>query len=215
MNARDWLDRWEEGRTGWHEPDGNAGLRQYWSEPATGSKVLVPLCGKSVDLLWLADQGLAVSGVELSKTAVESFFAEQRLEYDIDRSAALEGYRAEERLITLYCGDFFDFHSDPFDALYDRGALVALPESLRPRYVSHVKELLKPDAQLLLVTLEYDSLLADGPPFSVLPEEVRGYWPDLERISARNAIDGCPPKFREAGIDEVIESIWSRKAVAP
>lgn len=210
MNTQDWLERWEEGRTGWHEPGGNSGLRRYWSGPGSGSRVLVPLCGKSVDLLWLAEQGLAVSGVELSKTAVEAFFSEQQLDYEVERGAAVDAYRAKERSITLYHGDFFDIRAEPFDALFDRAALIALPANVRPRYVRHLNGLLKPDAYRLLVTLEYDQLLADGPPFSVLPVEVRSYWPDLERIAAGNVIDNGPPKFREAGLDSLVEAVWSR-----
>ena len=76
-----WLDRWREGRIGWHESGGNAGLRQFWR--ATGRHVLVPLCGKSPDLLWLAQQGNTVSGIELSDIAAENFFEEQSLRFDV------------------------------------------------------------------------------------------------------------------------------------
>lgn len=206
--AEDWLGRWKEGRIGWHEARGNAALRRNWPELATGSTVLVPLCGKSVDMMWLAEKGMIIIGVELSGTAIEAFFAEQELRYDLDRSGALAAFRADERPITLYCGDFFEFRGATFDALYDRGALVALPEDLRPQYVRRVNDLLRPDAFRLIVTLEYDQSRAAGPPFSVLPDEMRRYWPDLERIGATNEIDNCPPKFREAGLDQVMEAVW-------
>lgn len=212
MSEEDWLGRWEQGRIGWHEPLGNSGLRQNWSTVAAGSRVLVPLCGKTVDMLWLAEQGHDVSGVEISKAAIEAFLSEQQIRYECGRSGAVDVYRATERAITLYCGDFFAFHAEPFDALYDRGALVALPKDIRPQYVSHVNELVKPGAYRLIVTLEYDQARANGPPFSVEPDEIHRYWPDLERVSSRNDIDNCPPKFREAGLDEVIEAIWSSKA---
>lgn len=211
MMEEDWLARWEQGRTGWHEPLGNTGLRRYWSGVEPGRRVLVPLCGKTVDMLWLAERGLVVSGVEISKTAIEAFFSEQHIQYDFERSGAIDVYRAREPAITLYCGDFFAFHDEPFDALYDRGALVALPEEVRPRYVRHVNGLLKPDAYRLMVTLEYDQARANGPPFSVDADELRRYWPYLRRIGIRNDIDNCPPKFREAGLHEVIEAIWSSK----
>ena len=41
---------------------------------AKGAAVLVPLCGKSLDLVWLAEQGHAVIGVELA----EAFVKEQQ-----------------------------------------------------------------------------------------------------------------------------------------
>ena len=50
-----WLERWQEGRTGWHEDTGNESLMRHWR--VTGRRVLVPLCGKTPDMRWLADHG--------------------------------------------------------------------------------------------------------------------------------------------------------------
>jgi thiopurine S-methyltransferase len=207
--SEDWLSRWNEDRIGWHEPDGNVALKAHWPDLTPGNTVLVPLCGKTVDLLWLAERGFRVSGVELSRKAIEAFFAEHGLTYRRVQSKRFETYRSDAMPITLYCGDFFHFRAGLFDALYDRGALVALPGEVRPQYVRHLKELLKPDAYRLIITLEYEQARAAGPPFSVLPEEMRRYWSDVERISAVNEIDNGPPKFREAGLDQVIEAVWT------
>jgi thiopurine S-methyltransferase len=206
--TEDWLGRWEAGRTGWHEPSGNRALQACWPDLPAGSTVLVPLCGKSVDLSWLAERDLAVTGVELSRLAVEAFFSDQALTYRAERRGAFALYRADTRPITVYCGDFFEFRGGPFDALFDRGALIALPGELRLRYARHLQSLLKPDAFRLVITLEYDQSRVAGPPFAVLPDEMRRYWPDLERIGAANEIDDCPPKFREAGLDHVMEAVW-------
>lgn len=208
----DWLGRWEEGRTGWHEPSGNAALQAYWPDLPAGTAVLVPLCGKSVDLAWLADRDLAVTGIELSSKAIEAFFSEQGLSFTVETRGICDAYRADARPITLYRGDFFAFDAGPFDALFDRGALIALPFDERPRYVQQLRKLLKPDAFRLVVTLEYEQSRADGPPFSVPPAEVQRYWPGLERISAENVIDESPPKFRAAGLESVIEAVWSSAA---
>ena len=208
----DWLGRWEEGRIGWHEPSGNAALKAHWPELRAGSTVLVPFCGKSVDIAWLAERGLTVTGVELSRKAIEAFFAEQELAYRAETCGAFAVYRARTRPITLYGGDLFAFRGGPFDALFDRGALVALPPMDRPRYVQHLRGLLKRDAFQLLVTLEYEQSRVEGPPFAVLPDEVRGYWPGLRRIDAKNDIGNAPPKFRAAGLDTVTEAVWSGAA---
>ena len=205
----DWLGRWEEGRIGWHEPSGNAALKTHWPDLPAGSTVLVPLCGKSVDMAWLAERELAVIGVELSLKAVEAFFAEQELACRAETRGAFTVYRARTRPITVYGGDFFEFRGGTFDALFDRGALVALPPADRPRYVQRLRGLLKPQAFQLLVTLEYEQPRVDGPPFSVLPDEVRSYWPGLRRMGARNDLANAPPKFRAAGLDSVIEAVWS------
>ena len=103
-----WLDRWQEGRIGWHEASGNVSLKNHWR--TSGRRVLVPLCGKSVDLRWLAEQGNEVVGVELSAIAVEAFFAEQELEDSI-AAGDLLCYQARDADNTIYCGDFFALKS--------------------------------------------------------------------------------------------------------
>lgn len=199
-----WLERWTEGRIGWHEPHGNRGLKRFWT--ARGRRVLVPMCGKSVDLLWIEALGNDVVGVELSPLAVRAFFDENGLDYHCD--ARTQRFDAIGRKLAVVCGDYFDFADRPFDACYDRGALVALPQDLRARYAEHTSELLAPRAYQLVVTLEYDDRIATGPPFPVDSGELLSYWPDLERVSAREDITNAPPKFLDAGLKSMIEVVW-------
>jgi len=207
--SENWLGRWNEGRIGWHEADGNEGLRQCWPSLPEGSRVLVPLCGKAVDLLWLAGRGMRVSGVELSELAVKTFFADHGIEYARDDSGALPAYHAVDRPITLYCGDFFEFADQRHDAMYDRGALVALPCERRPDYVAHCSDLLRADAFRLVITLEYDQSVVDGPPFAVMPDEIGRYWPDLRRVREYHDTESFPPKFRAAGLESITEAVWA------
>lgn len=200
-----WLERWREGRIGWHEEDGNAGLRKHWH--ASGKRVLVPMCGKTIDMLWLEEQGNSVVGIELSELAVRAFFEENGLDYAI-HEGKLPAYTARERDITIYCGDLFDFDEDGFTGWYDRGALVATPAEQRPAYAELINGLLVPGACRLLITLEYDDDIATGPPFSISREEILRYWPDMEAIDRYDDIDNGPPKFREAGLTEMFETIW-------
>ena len=204
-----WLQRWREGRIGWHEADGSALLKRHWPGLVRGSSVLVPLCGKSIDLLWLAGRGLDVVGVELSEIAVRAFFDENDLGFENTVHGSLQCYRATSAPVRLYCGDYFDFEGGPFDALYDRGALVAVPDAERRAYVSHTNRLLTPDAYRMVITLEYDQTRVAGPPFSVSSTELHGYWPDLECVASRNDIDTGSPKFRKAGLTEVTETVWT------
>lgn len=201
-----WEERWREGRTGWHEESGNAGLKRHWR--ASGREVLVPLCGKSVDLLWIAGQGNRVVGVELSPIAVETFFDENELDFTVSNAGDLRRFDARDRDITIYCGDFFSLTSIRCDAHYDRGALVALPGDIRPAYAAHVSSLLSKNAEQLLITLEYDATIASGPPFALDDAEVLGYWNTLERVDAYEDIDNAPPKFIEAGVTSLIEKVW-------
>lgn len=207
--AEPWLERWEEGRIGWHERDGNLGLKTFWPRLGRGGRVLVPFCGKTRDLIWLAGQGLDVVGIELSKIGVTAFFSEHRLEFQAASEGKLVRYHCLTQPISIYCGDYFDFSCQPFDALYDRAALVATPQDERPRYIDHTRSLLKYDAYRMIITMEYDQTVADGPPFSVMPEELLSYWNDLQLLNRRNILDSAPPKFRDAGLREVFETVWS------
>ena len=208
MVDEDWRVRWAEGRIGWHEPEGNAGLHAAWPPFSDNTRVLVPVCGKSPDLLWLAKRGHDVTGVELSAIAVRHFFAENSIEYQSVKGDSLDRYSAVDLPLTLYCGDYFEFSGSGFDALYDRGALVALPPELRERYIEHTKNLLRPGASKMIVTLEYDQAVVSGPPFSVPAGEISGYWDDLVCVSKKDDIDNCPPKFRAAGLTDVKELVW-------
>jgi thiopurine S-methyltransferase len=204
----EWLDRWATGRIGWHEEDGNAGLKTHWRANEKFKRILVPLCGKSPDLVWLARRGHEVVGVELAEKAIHDFFAENNLAYRVESGETLDCYSADELPISIYCGDYFKLDAPPFDGLYDRGGLVAIPDSLRPAYIEHTKKLLLPDAVRLIITLEYDQTVVQGPPFSIMPSEIGAYWDDLHRVEEIDDLATCPPKFRAAGLKKIQEVIW-------
>jgi thiopurine S-methyltransferase len=210
--SEDWLGRWATGRTGWHETDGNAGLRTHWPAAqlsgADRQRVLVPFCGKTLDLLWLIHQGYEVVGVELAEVAVRQFFAENDLEFEVVVEENLHRFIAKKLPLSISCGDYWGFSDPPFDALYDRGALVALPHTMRRDYVEHTKTLLLANAVKMVVTLEYDQSIVAGPPFAVHADELTEYWSDLRRVGQYDDLQNCPPKFRTAGITDVQEVVW-------
>lgn len=206
--TEDWIARWEQGRTGWHEADGSAALKRHWPKMPEGTRVLVPLCGKSQDINWLEAQGHEVIGVELSRIAVEAFFTENKLDFSMSAHGELTRYRCAGRNISIFCGDYFALDYEPCDALFDRGSLVALPADRRAGYLRHTKRLLRPDATRMLITLEYEQSIADGPPWSVSAAEVKAAWPDLQRVSALDDLENSPPKFRDAGLDRLLEVVW-------
>lgn len=200
-----WIERWEKNQIGWHEAEGNRHLKSHWT--LSGRRVLVPLCGKSVDMLWLADRGNEVVGVELSPIAAEAFFVEQSIAYQKSDDEGLNFMSADGR-IRIVTGDFFDFSETGFDAVYDRAALIALPPELRPRYAKHLAGRLVESAAHLLVSLEYDAPEAKGPPFSVMGREVSELFPHLVRRAASDERHDAPPKFASASrFDEVV---WTR-----
>lgn len=169
-----WHARWDEGRIGFHQSDINAWLLRYWPplQLAPSARVLVPLCGKSRDMLWLREQGHTVVGVELSDLACRDFFSENGAR--ITPIAVPEGHTRERDGITLWCADFFELGQQQWGevaAVYDRAALIALPPAQRRAYASHLREQLETGVVILLVTLEFSG--SEGPPFSVPEAEVR------------------------------------------
>ncbi|AMN79706.1 thiopurine S-methyltransferase [Pseudomonas azotoformans] len=176
MEPTFWQERWARNQIGFHLPEVNPYLQRHWPQLALaeGSKVLVPLCGKSLDLMWLASHGLRVMGVELSEQAVEAFFSEQNLVPRITRRNAFTVYQAD--LIEVWCGDFFALDAEALigcAALYDRAALIALPPLMRAQYAEQLGRLLPSGCQGLLITLDYDQTQKAGPPFAVTDEEVK------------------------------------------
>ncbi len=180
-----WFDRWRDGQIGFHEGKPNSHLSHYAGELGTETRVLVPLCGKAEDLMFLAAAGHTVIGCELVEDAVKAFFAEHQLTPAVTSHAHHVQYTAGA--ITIFAGDYFELTpgliGGPCDALYDRAALVALPPELRSRYAQRTRTLLVEHAPMVLVTFEYDQSLMKGPPFSVREAEVREiYAPSAMRL---------------------------------
>lgn len=213
MEPKFWQERWARNQIGFHLPEVNPYLQRHWPQLALaqGAQVLVPLCGKSLDLMWLASHGLRVLGVELSEQAVKAFFSEQNLVPRITRRGVFSVYQAD--LIKVWCGDFFALDAEAVAdcaALYDRAALIALPPLMRARYSEHLHQLLRPGCQGLLITLDYDQTQKAGPPFAVTDDEVKvlfgSQW--TLRVLEEQDILGESWKFVQDGVTQLDERVY-------
>ena len=213
MHAGFWQARWSRSEIGFHLAEVNPYLQRYWPDLglATGARVLVPLCGKSLDLAWLAGQGFRVTGVELAQRAVEDFFTEHGLEPVVSEEGPFRLYRAGS--VEIYCGDFFALTEQQLSdctALYDRAALIALPPPMRERYVTHLTQVLPAGCQGLLVTLDYDQAQMDGPPFAVTDDEVQRLFAQRWQVSNLVCADvlGENWKFLQRGLERLDERVY-------
>ena len=213
MEPKFWQERWARNQIGFHLPEVNPYLQRHWSQLALapGSKVLVPLCGKSLDLVWLVSIGHRVMGVELSEQAVQAFFDEQGLVPRISQQGVFKVYQTEQ--IELWCGDVFALDAEAVadcTALYDRAALIALPPLMRAQYVDHLNSLLGSRCRGLLITLDYDQAQKAGPPFAVTDDEVRllfgARW-TLD-VLAEQDILGDSWKFVQDGVTRLEERVY-------
>lgn len=213
MQPQFWLDKWQQGQIGFHQTRVNPLMLQHWPtiQLPAGSEVLVPLAGKSLDMPWLAGQGHRVTGVELSDDACAAFFAENGLIPTVDTFGPFR--RRRHNNITLLAGDIFDCPPAAFAetfAVYDRAALIALPDTLRRRYVDSVYRRLPVGSQALLITLEYDQTQMVGPPFCVDADAVQTLFADIcdiARLDQRDILSD-EPHMAERGLTQLRTTVW-------
>ncbi|WP_116473472.1 thiopurine S-methyltransferase [Zobellella maritima] len=194
MDSSFWHEKWQTGDIGFHQREANPLLVAHLGRLhlQQGSRVFLPLCGKSRDLAWLLKSGFRVVGAELSETAIIQLFAELGLSPQITKLGLLRHYSADN--IDILVGDIFDVTEEylsPVDAVYDRAALVALPAGMRRRYARHLMNITLAAPQLL-ITYEYVQSEFAGPPFSVDAEEVKAHYGTVYRVMpvARETVDG-------------------------
>lgn len=205
MEPEFWQQRWREQRIGFHQDRPTPLLEKYWPWLGImpGSKVLVPLAGKSLDMLWLAGQGLQILGVELSALAVEQFFAEHGLTPEVRE--ATDGHHYTAGAIEIVQGDIFA--TDPAAlagcaAVFDRAALIALPPEMRQHYAAKVYARLPAGCRGLLITLEYPQEEKHGPPFAVPEAELRELVGQSWEVTVLERLDilAEQPGFQKEGI---------------
>lgn len=207
MDPEFWHARWAAGEIGFHEGEANPLLQRYLSrlELSPNSRIFVPLCGKTRDIAWLRQQGHRVVGAELNQSAVEALFAEMGIVPEIRPLGELTHYRASG--LDIYQGDIFALDKATLgavDAIYDRAALVALPEPLRRQYLQHLR-VISDSAPKLLITFAYDQSQMDGPPFSIPEQAVTRYYSDHYRTTL---LESRPVAGGLKGQVDAQEAIW-------
>lgn len=207
MNEQFWHDRWKNKQTAFHTAEANPLLTRNLSflNPRKGATVFVPLCGKSNDLHWLAEQGYRVIGAELSPLAVQQLFEESSKQPSIRPAGSLQLYEAGT--LSIFQGSIFELTAEmtgPVDIVYDRAALVALPQEMRDRYAHQIRSLAA-EARQLVICYEYNQTCDDGPPFSVTEDELLRLYREhfdcslLERVAVAGGLKGkCP----------AVEAVW-------
>jgi len=178
MEHQFWHQRWESGQIAFHEGVPNQLLVRHFDALGLipGQRIFVPLCGKSCDLGWLLAEGYQVVAIELNPLAVGQLFDSLQLAPTKQRKGDLEQWQAGN--LTVFIGDIFSLTTQllgEVDAVYDRAALVALPDAMRLRYSQQLQKL-APQAKQLLICFEYDVQALSGPPFSIDAAEVERHY---------------------------------------
>lgn len=213
MDTNFWCERWARNEIGFHKNEINPHLQRFWPELnlTAGSRVFVPLCGKSRDMLWLREQGHEVLGVEISPLAIETFFAENGLHASVTKHGTFSIYRSNG--FQLYCGNFFQLMPEDISgvtAVFDRASLIALPPQMRNAYANHMHTILPPGVKTLLITLSYPQHEMQGPPFNVDEPEVRTLYENTSQVQLLHNTDilSSEPHFRNKGLSQLQENIF-------
>ncbi|MBE8610405.1 MULTISPECIES: thiopurine S-methyltransferase [unclassified Psychrobacter] len=219
MNAEFWHSRWQEKRIGFNQSAVNPLLMSYFKQlnVKAGSRIFVPLCGKSIDMAWLAAQGYDVVGVELVETAVQAFFTEQNISPTVHQHAdnpAIKYYQGQlsGQTIILWVADIFALTTEDIGsvkAVYDKAALIALPADMRVQYSAQMYQL-SANAPQFIITLTYDQSKKSGPPFSISSEQIQQYYGNNYHISE---LESEPTSIGSAPELTVSEHVWLLKQV--
>jgi len=174
-----WLEFWANNETNWHSDVVTQELEKYLGllKLESGDTVFVPLCGKSLDMIYMLNRGFSVIGVEVSEIGIKQFFHENGLDFTISQVGEFNLYSAKN--IEIYCGDFFSLtskHLCGVKAVFDRKSLIALDRNLRQKYVKHLNDIISLGVRILLITLHYPKHQMSGPPFSVDKSEVESLF---------------------------------------
>jgi thiopurine S-methyltransferase len=212
-----WDVRWADGRTGFHQSDVNPTLGRCFDDfvswlgrdDAASARAIVPLCGKSLDLAWIAERIGNVVGVEFVRSAAQQYFHERGV------APTVAGSTFTHENTSIVVSDFFALTRSEigsFDLAYDRAALVAIAPERRVEYLCQLWRLLEPGAGVFLISFEHDT--GSGPPFSI---------DAMDSLFDAAAAAGAPfdavcheqrdlmaeePRFRERGASYLREVLW-------
>ncbi|UTW60248.1 thiopurine S-methyltransferase [Kordiimonas sp. SCSIO 12603] len=210
MDEQFWHQKWAKNEIRFHLSEANPKLVKYFGELKLyeNSRIFLPLCGKTKDIGWLLSNGHSVVGAELSEAAITQLFEELELEPTVTAAGSMKLYSAEN--IDIYVGNIFDLTDRMLglvDAVFDRGALVALPAEMRKRYAAHIIDITE-GAHQLLICLEYDPALRNGPPFPITDTEVTQHYFDTYQLKL---LVKDPLPHEEFDISPVTENAWLLK----
>ncbi len=213
MNTKNeyWLKRWESSDISFHQDKVNYKLISFIHKMKAkkGDAVFVPLCGKSLDMLWLLNHGFRVVGMELSPIACRAFFSENNLDVQVVEYNNFTCFKS--RNIEIFCGDFFEINPKDVavSSVYDRGALVAFHPDLWHKYATRLMQITNKKADILLLALE-TSCKVQGPPFPIDASEIDLLFGEdylITQLKRENCTD-ISPGFFDKGFKNLIHTVY-------
>tara|TARA_R110002110_G_scaffold415800_1_gene656285 strand:- start:42688 stop:43344 length:657 start_codon:yes stop_codon:yes gene_type:complete len=214
MDQAFWHEKWNSDNIPFNQKQPNPFMVKFFNRLnlKPGSTIFAPLCGKSVDLVWLAEQGFKVIGSELNYQACKDFYHENAIPFKEHKEKSFHFFSSEN--ITLLAGDFFELSNDiigKIDAIYDRASLIALPSDTRLLYAEKIINLTNANTHLFLITIGYKQSQMQGPPFSVNETEVYQLYSQyfhIETVHNKRA-KNIPLHLQAKGLIEANDLVFS------
>lgn len=149
-----WESRYQDNLIPWDAGKVPELLRQYLPKLRPGARILIPGCGSAHEARHLAENGFEVLAIDFSPAAVD--LAKKNLARFGD---------------IVQLADFFQFDAGaPFDAIYERAFLCALPRKMWDAYPERCAQLLKPGG--VIAGFFFLAETAKGPPFGTNEREL-------------------------------------------
>ncbi|KAM8966949.1 thiopurine S-methyltransferase [Pelodytes ibericus] len=217
LSDQDWIEKWEKKNIGFHEENVNILLAEFLDDMVNNRKqirIFFPLCGKAVDMKWLADMGHTIVGIDVSEIGLKEFFEENNIPYIEEAVPGISGakvFKSTSGNISLYCCSIFNINDSivgKFDGIWDRGAMVAINPCDRQRYASVILSLMAKDCHYLLVTVDYDPKLHAGPPFYVSGADLETMLGSLCSYKCLKTTDALTDRQIQWGLDFFQEKIF-------
>jgi SAM-dependent methyltransferase len=170
-----WETRYRDGVTPWDAGKVPDALRAYAKRIAPRSRILIPGCGSGYEAYYLLESGFDVLAIDFSPAAVES---------------AQRNLACFANAVRL--ADFFEFDCDkPWDVVYERAFLCALPPRMWPRYASRMAGILRPGGTLAGFFFLRET--ERGPPFGTTPEALQAllapYFEPTEDLPTEDTVE--------------------------
>lgn len=205
MKHEFWREKWQAQQIGFHRSEANDALLSHAKKvlPAR-SRVLVPLCGMTLDMDWLIAEGYSVVGVEFVPEAIDGLKQRWGAPQASNKHGDLWVHRWSEQC-TIVQGDFFQFSDlglESVDGVWDRAAIVALDPSTRGAYRDVLSASLTSNGVILMRTFAYDQAKMSGPPFSVDERTIHALFPTADwRVEILDQRRTTPDeKFQDRGL---------------